>query len=161
MRGHPFFMLCDYLYFRDTEGKFPYCCHGQQLYDLCGGITSSQQRRPIQERQPWATSGCFPPITGLPLPPSETAGFIPGNYSATLSLASVPNTMDNFVYECVVTPSSCSAITSSSGTLRVNSLTAATVNSPTICAAGQYNLNGNADQYRNGYPFLPVAAFHQ
>ena len=62
-------------------------------------------------------------------------GVYSGATSATLSLTNVPNTMDGYVYECAVTPSSCSALTSSAGTLRVNSLTAATVNSPTICAA--------------------------
>ena len=63
-------------------------------------------------------------------------GVYTGNHLATLSLTNAPNTMDGYVYECAITPSSCSALTSSAGTLRVNSLTAATVNSPTICAAG-------------------------
>src|ERR1039458_8820636 len=67
-------------------------------------------------------------------------GVYTGATTATLTLTNVPNTMDGYVYECAITPSSCTALTSSAGTLRVNSLTAATVNSPTICAAANTTL---------------------
>ena len=68
------------------------------------------------------------------------SGVYTGATTATLTLTNAPNTMDGYVYECAITPSSCSALTSSAGTLRVNSLTAATVNSPTICAAANTTL---------------------
>src|SRR5205823_1837341 len=59
---------------------------------------------------------------------------ISGATSSTYTVTAPDNSSDNYQYECIVTSVACAAFTSTAWTLRVNSVTAATVASQSTCS---------------------------
>src|SRR5205823_7993125 len=59
---------------------------------------------------------------------------ISGATSSTYTVDAPDNNSDNYQYECLVTSGACAAFTSTAGTLRVNSVTAATVANQSTCS---------------------------
>jgi len=54
--------------------------------------------------------------------------------SSSFTVSTPGSSSDNYQYECVVTSTGCTSLTSSAGTLRVNKVTSATVASQTVCS---------------------------
>ena len=57
-----------------------------------------------------------------------------GANAASYTVSAPTGSADNNQYACVVTPTGCAAFTSTSGTLRVNGVSAATVAGQTVCS---------------------------
>jgi len=63
-----------------------------------------------------------------------TFSVISGATASTYKVSAPDPTFDNFQYKCIVTSGSCASDTSTTGTLRVNSVTGALVSSQTVCS---------------------------
>jgi|GEM_PF-6420732 len=64
----------------------------------------------------------------------STFSTIAGATAASYTVSAPTGTSNGYQYKCVLTPVGCSAFTSTAGTLTVNGVSAATVNSGTVCS---------------------------